>query len=121
MNDWYSLIIINLSIRKSLISPIETITMKLKNISGRSQFMRTHKPQPDKNIRIDLENQLKAQAERDGTLKKYVKTNISLIENTPVISKTDTEDLSNTGLTFKTPYSNITTYREEWYTHPIDK
>lgn len=42
--------------------------------------MGTHKPQPDKNIRIDLENQLKAQAERDGTLKKYVKTNISPIE-----------------------------------------
>ena len=54
--------------------------MKLKNISGRSQFMGTHKPQSDKNIRIALENQLKAQAERDGTLKKYIKTNISPIE-----------------------------------------
>ena len=43
------------------------------------------------------------------------------IENTPVIPKTDTEDLSNTGLTFKTPYSNITTYREEWHINPIDK
>lgn len=50
--------------------------MKLKNISGRSRFMGTRKPQPDKNIRIDLENQLKAQAERDGTLKKYVKATI---------------------------------------------
>lgn len=48
--------------------------MKLKNISGRSQFMGTHKPQPDKNARIALEDQLKAQAEKDGTLKKYVKT-----------------------------------------------
>ena len=56
--------------------------MKLKNISGRSQFMGTHKPQPDKNIRIDLEIQLKAQAERDDTLKKYIKTNISPIEDT---------------------------------------
>ncbi len=82
MNDWYSPISINLSIRKSLISPIEIITMKLKNISGRSRFMGTHKPQPDKNIRIDLENQLKAQAERDGTLKKYVKATISPIEDT---------------------------------------
>lgn len=54
--------------------------MKLKNISGRSRFMGTHKPQPDKNIRITLENQLKAQAERDGTLKKYVKATISPIE-----------------------------------------
>lgn len=54
--------------------------MKLKNISGRSQFMGTHKPQPDKNARIALENQLKAQAERDGTLKKYIKTNISPIK-----------------------------------------
>lgn len=54
--------------------------MKLKNISGRSRFMGTRKPQLDKNIRIDLENQLKAQAERDGTLKKYVKATISPIE-----------------------------------------
>ena len=77
--------------------------MKLKNISGRSRFMGTHKPQPDKNIRIDLENQLKAQAERDGTLKKYVKTNISPIENKPVIPKTDTENLPNTELYLKLP------------------
>lgn len=95
--------------------------MKLKNISGRSQFMGTYKPQPDKNIRIALENQLKAQAEKDGTLKKYVKTIIPPIENTPIISKTDAEDLSNTGLISKTPYRDITTYREEWYINPIDK
>ena len=82
MNDWYSPISINLSIRKYNFSPIEVIHMKLKNISGRSQFMGTHKPQPDKNTRIALENQLKAQAERDGTLKKYVKTIISPIEDT---------------------------------------
>ena len=56
--------------------------MKLKNISGRSRFMGTHKSQPDKNIRIYLENQLKAQAERDGTLKKYVKATISPIKDT---------------------------------------
>ena len=95
--------------------------MKLKNISGRSRFMGTHKPQPDKNIRIDLENQLKAQAERDGTLKKYVKATISPIENKPVIPKTDTEDLPNTGLVSKTPYRDITPYREEWHINPIDK
>lgn len=88
--------------------------MKLKNISGRSRFMGTN-PKSDKNIRIDLENQLKAQAERDGTLKKYVKTNILPIENTPVIPKTDTEDLSNTGLVSKTPYRYITTYRKVWH------
>ena len=75
----------------------------------------------DKNIRIDLENQLKAQAERDGTLKKYVKATISPIENKPVIPKTDTEDLPNTGLVSKTPYRDITPYREEWHINPIDK
>ena len=79
MNDWYSLIFNIISVRKYNFSPIEIIHMKLKNISGRSQFMGTHKPQPDKNARIALENQLKAQAERNGTLKKYVKTNISPI------------------------------------------
>ena len=43
------------------------------------------------------------------------------IENKPVIPKTDTEDLPNTGLVSKTPYRDIATYKEEWYTHPIDK
>ena len=43
------------------------------------------------------------------------------IENKPVIPKTDTEDLPNTGLVSKTPYRDITTYREEWHTNPIDK
>ena len=43
------------------------------------------------------------------------------IENKPVIPKTDTEDLPNTGLVSKTPYRDITTYREEWHTKPIDK
>ena len=80
MNDWYSPISNIISIRKYNFSPIEIITMKLKNISGRSQFMGTRKPQPDKNVRIALENQLKAQAERDGTLNKCVKTNLSPIE-----------------------------------------
>ena len=47
--------------------------MKLKNISGRDRFIRSHKIEPDKNIRINQENLLKAQADRDGTLKKYVK------------------------------------------------
>lgn len=116
--------------------------MKLKNISGRSQFMGTHKPQPDKNARIDLENQLKAQAERDGILKKYVKTNISPIENKDTIAvkapclfnettnlpieditplfQTDREEPLSIGLVSKTPYRDISTYKEEWYTHPID-
>ena len=43
------------------------------------------------------------------------------IENKPVIPKTDTEDLPNTGLVSKTPYRDITTYREEWHINPIDK
>ena len=43
------------------------------------------------------------------------------IENKPVIPKTDTEDLPNTGLVSKTPYRDITPYREEWYINPIDK
>ena len=43
------------------------------------------------------------------------------IENTPVIPKTDTEDLPNTGLVSKTPYRDITPYREEWHINPIDK
>jgi len=94
--------------------------MKLKNISGRSQFMGTYKPQPDKNIRIALENQLKAQAERDGTLKKYVKTNISPIENITPSSQTDGEEPLHIGFVSKTPYRDISTYKEEWYTHPID-
>ena len=42
------------------------------------------------------------------------------IENKPVIPKTDTEDLPNTGLVSKTPYRDIATYKEEWYTHPKD-
>ena len=33
------------------------------------------------------------------------------IENKPVIPKTDTEDLPNTGLVSKTPYRYITSYR----------
>ena len=43
------------------------------------------------------------------------------IENKPVIPKIDTEDLPNTGLVSKTPYRDIATYKEEWYTHPKDK
>ena len=43
------------------------------------------------------------------------------IENKPVIPKTDTEDLPNTGLVSKTPYRDITPYREEWHINPIDK
>lgn len=38
------------------------------------------------------------------------------IENTTPSSKSDTEDPSNTELVSKTPYSNITTYREKWHT-----
>lgn len=52
---------------------------------------------------------------------EQAKSIIPPIENTPITSKTDTEDLSNTGLVSKTPYSNITAYREEWHINPIDK
>ena len=34
------------------------------------------------------------------------------IENKPVTPKTDTEDLPNTGLVSKTPYRDITPYRD---------
>ena len=43
------------------------------------------------------------------------------IENTTPSSKTDEEDLPPIGLVSKTPYRDIATYKEEWYTHPIDK
>ena len=43
------------------------------------------------------------------------------IENTTPSSKTDEEDTPNTGLVSKTPYRDITTYREEWHINPIDK
>ena len=52
---------------------------------------------------------------------EQAKSIISPIENTPVIPKTDTEDLPNTGLVSKTPYRDITPYREEWHINPIDK
>lgn len=42
------------------------------------------------------------------------------IENTTPSSKTDEEDLPPIGLVSKTPYRDIATYKEEWYTHPID-
>lgn len=95
--------------------------MKLKNISGRSRFMGTNPKSVNKEIRLANEQRLKEEAEQNGTLKKYIKANNSPIENTPVIPKTDTEDLPNTGLVSKTPYRDIATYKEEWYTHPIDK
>ena len=43
------------------------------------------------------------------------------IENTTPSSKTDEEKSSHIGLVSKTPYRDIATYKEEWYTHPIDK
>ena len=43
------------------------------------------------------------------------------IENTTPSSKTDEEELSPIRLVSKTPYRDIATYKEEWYTHPIDK
>ncbi len=41
------------------------------------------------------------------------KTNFLPIENTPVIPKTDTEDLPNTGLVSKTLYRDIAFYKKE--------
>ena len=43
------------------------------------------------------------------------------IENTTPSSKTDEEELPPIGLVSKTPYRDIATYKEKWYTHPIDK
>ena len=42
------------------------------------------------------------------------------IENTTPLLKSDEEKPSHTGLVSKTPYRDIATYKEEWYTHPID-
>ena len=54
--------------------------MNLKNISGRSQFMRTSPKSVSKEIRLANEQRLKEEAEQNGTLKKYVKAIISPIE-----------------------------------------
>lgn len=43
------------------------------------------------------------------------------IENTTPSSKSDKEKPSPIGLVLKTPYRDIATYKEEWYTYPIDK
>ena len=43
------------------------------------------------------------------------------IENTTPSSQTVEEDLPPIGLVSKTPYRDLATYKEEWYTHPIDK
>ena len=43
------------------------------------------------------------------------------IENTTPLLKSDEEKLPHIGLVSKTPYRDIATYKEEWYTHPIDK
>ena len=43
------------------------------------------------------------------------------IENTTPLLKSDKEKPSHIGLVSKTPYRDIATYKEEWYTHPIDK
>lgn len=48
-----------------------------------------------------------------------IETNIP-IENITPFSQTDTEDLPNTELVSKTPYRDITTYREEWHFNPKD-
>ena len=43
------------------------------------------------------------------------------IENTTPLLKSDEDKPSHIGLVSKTPYRDIATYKEEWYTHPIDK
>ena len=43
------------------------------------------------------------------------------IENITPLSQSDIEDIPNTGLVSKTPYRDITTYREEWHLNPKDK
>lgn len=47
-------------------------------------------------------------------------TNIP-IEVLPVLSQTDGEEPPHIGLVSKTPYRDITPYREEWHINPIDK
>ena len=80
--------------------------------ASKSQFAQT----------IDTINQFISTINHNRQFNNNNEVSLSLpIENTPVIPKTDTEDLSNTGLVSKTPYRDIATYKEEWYTHPIDK
>ena len=52
------------------------------------------------------------------SIRKY---NFSPIEDTTPSSQTVEEDLPPIGLVSKTPYRDLATYKEEWYTHPIDK
>ena len=42
------------------------------------------------------------------------------IENITPLSQTDREEPLSIGLVSKTPYRDIATYKEEWYTYPID-
>ena len=94
----------------SSMSPIE-LNKALQDAS-KSQFAQT----------IDTINQFISTINHNRQFNDNKEVSLFLpIENTPVIPKTDTEDLSNTGLTSKTPCSNITTYREEWHINPIDK
>lgn len=59
--------------------------MKLKNITGRDRFIGSRKSQIDKTQRLIEEDRRKAQADRDGTLLKYNKTNNPPIESiTPI-------------------------------------
>lgn len=52
---------------------------------------------------------------------EQAKSIISPIENTTPLLKSDEEKPSHIGLVSKTPYRDLATYKEEWYTHPIDK
>ena len=92
------------------LSPIEL--RKALQEASKSQFAQT----------IDTINQFTSTINHNRQSNDNKEMSLFLpIENTPVIPKIDTQDTPNTGLVSKTPYRDIATYKEEWYTHPIDK
>lgn len=94
----------------SSMSPIELNEALQK--ASKSQFAQT----------IDTINQFTSTINHNRQSNDNNEVSLFLpIENTTSSSKTDEEDLPSIGLVSKTPYRDIATYKEEWYTHPIDK
>ena len=93
----------------SSMSPIEL--NKALQEASKSQFAQT----------IDTINQLISTITHNRQSNDNKEVSLFLpIENTTPSSKTDEEDLPPIGLVSKTPYRDIATYKEEWYTYPID-
>ena len=94
----------------SSMSPIE-LNEALQEAS-KSQFAQT----------IDTINQFTSTINHNRQSNDNKEVSLFLpIENTTPLLKSDKEELPPIGLVPKTPYRDIATYKEEWYTHPIDK